>query len=160
MFYKGFSLLHQIKPIKSALSLSLSLLPCTVVAVCCYYCGTAFLSNSTTWRWGEMPLPCWPYGRLIMHWQSILMRVHKLTDTFFWAHTARTYGQNAHGHTQIDGHINIQVHGSIAAHIQKKKHTKMKVAWRNYWPTQTFMDRIHFFAYTHETENHSSISTG
>lgn len=49
------------------------------------------------------------------------MRVHKLTDTFFLAHTARTYGQNAHGHTQIDGHINIQVHGSIAAHIQEKK---------------------------------------
>lgn len=122
MFYKGFSLLHQIKPIKSALSLSP--LPCTVVAVCCYYCGTAFLSNSTTWRWGEMPLPCWPYGRLIMHWQSILMRVHKLTDTFFWAHTARTYGQNAHGHTQVDGHINIQVHGSIAAHIQGKKSTR------------------------------------
>lgn len=36
---------------------------------------------------GELPLPCWPYGQLIMHWQSILMRVHNLTETSFWAHT-------------------------------------------------------------------------
>lgn len=57
-------------------------------------CVVGTLSNSTTWTRRKMLPPPWPYGRIIIHWQSILMRVHRVTLTLFWFHTKHTLRHN------------------------------------------------------------------